>query len=241
MDDPLKLADEVLNRALETERRNKRFLESIGPAIVLPIITALQESMVNIASTVKKQLESININPTFQVPEIKFPPLTLPEGKLPVINVAPAKLPPFPAIPAPQVTVKVPPIKVPRPEVTVKVPMNIQTNKKLDAIVDAILNQPTVNQNSMFDEVNFSRPLPVILTDHVGKPYKADQGGSGSGVIPPKKGLYLREYDYVALTQSDNQDIYTFKIGGSSGKAIGGITILYADATRATISTVTRT
>lgn len=56
-----------------------------------------------------------------------------------------------------------------------------------------------------------------------------------------ESGLDLPRYDYVSNAPTSTTDVFTFKIGGSSGKVEAVVTILYTDTTKATISTVTRT
>lgn len=54
-------------------------------------------------------------------------------------------------------------------------------------------------------------------------------------------GLGLPPWDYVALTASDAvTDLFTFKTGGAAGTTVATVTIVYTDATHATLSTVTK-
>jgi hypothetical protein len=48
-------------------------------------------------------------------------------------------------------------------------------------------------------------------------------------------------YDYVSLGIVTDTETYTFKTGGAGGTTVAVIVIVYTDATRADISTVTRT
>lgn len=157
----LRQTELALERVLEQKRINDATAATLGPAIINALRPVLENGLKNM---------NVTVTPNIQIPKLEQPTVhvTVPEIK----------------VPAPEVTVKVPPIKVPKPEVIVKLPANVQMNKKLDAIVKAILDQPTVNPTSMFDEVNFSRPLPVILTDHKGKPYIAG-GGEGGAIASP--------------------------------------------------------
>ena len=53
-------------------------------------------------------------------------------------------------------------------------------------------------------------------------------------------GLQIPPYDYVSNAPTGTTDVFTFFIGGSGGTPHTIITIVYTDATKATISTVTR-
>lgn len=49
------------------------------------------------------------------------------------------------------------------------------------------------------------------------------------------------DYDYVAATYPDaTTEIYTFKAGGSDGTTVATITVVYTDASKANLSTVTK-
>ena len=54
-------------------------------------------------------------------------------------------------------------------------------------------------------------------------------------------GLYLPNFDYASLSQSSTQDVWSFKSGGAGGTLVATITINYTDATKVTITNVTRT
>lgn len=55
-------------------------------------------------------------------------------------------------------------------------------------------------------------------------------------------GLSMPPYDYVSLgTTNGSTDVWTFKTGGSAGGTVNVITIIYTDAGKGTISTVTKT
>lgn len=62
-----------------------------------------------------------------------------------------------------------------------------------------------------------------------------------TGTVTPIGSLVNVNYDYVAQTQNDTQDIWTFKTGGTGGTTVATVTITYVDATKAIISTVART
>jgi hypothetical protein len=48
-------------------------------------------------------------------------------------------------------------------------------------------------------------------------------------------------YDYVAVTYPEvDEEVYTFKTGGSGGTTVGTITVVYTDSTKESISSVAR-
>ncbi len=54
--------------------------------------------------------------------------------------------------------------------------------------------------------------------------------------------LNLKPYDYVTMTEAPaGTETYTFKTGGSGGTTTNTVVIVYTDATKATLSTVTKT
>lgn len=48
-------------------------------------------------------------------------------------------------------------------------------------------------------------------------------------------------WDYTALTEAATTDTWVFKTGGSGGSTVATVVITYTDATKATISNVTKT
>lgn len=61
---------------------------------------------------------------------------------------------------------------------------------------------------------------------------------NGSGV--EITGLGLPNFDYVSLGIVSATETYTFKSGGASGTTVATVTVVYTDATRTDISTVTK-
>ena len=56
-------------------------------------------------------------------------------------------------------------------------------------------------------------------------------GGMLSGIL----------YDYVAVTYPDvDEEVYTFKSGGSGGTTVATITVLYTDSTKANLLSATK-
>ena len=111
--DPLKIAKESLGKAIETEKRNRKLLESIGPAVIdalQPILQGLKEAV---------SLLRVDVTPIVEVnPEIKIPEIRIPDIKVPDIYV------PEIVVPEPKVTVNVPPIKI--PEIIMPEEMNVR-------------------------------------------------------------------------------------------------------------------
>lgn len=244
-DQELQRINNVLKKALESEKRNQQLLEKLGPAIVSvldPILHEMTDKVGEISHQVETAISRI---------KIESPVVNVPESKAPIVNYTP----PTVNVPKPQVTVnvpdvhvpeiklpdiKIPTVKVPKSSFTVKIPKGSDkgTIKELKGIQRAISTQQTAIERMVAPEYSMKKPMPVLITDLMGKP--ASLGGGGGRVAVPRKGLHLDEYDYVSLTESAIEDVYVFKKGGSSGSAVGGITIVYVDDTKNTISTVTR-
>lgn len=54
--------------------------------------------------------------------------------------------------------------------------------------------------------------------------------------------LISKKYDYISVSyDSATQETYTFKSGGSGGTTVATVVVVYTDATKANISTVTKT
>jgi hypothetical protein len=63
-----------------------------------------------------------------------------------------------------------------------------------------------------------------------------------SGVFFGAAGLVPSAYDYISVAYPDTvTEVYTFKTGGSGGTTVATITIVYTDATKELLSTVTKT
>lgn len=54
-------------------------------------------------------------------------------------------------------------------------------------------------------------------------------------------GLGLKAYDYVSNVSTPTTDTFTFKTGGAGGTVIATIALVFTDATKGTLSTVTKT
>lgn len=64
---------------------------------------------------------------------------------------------------------------------------------------------------------------------------------TSSGVLLSGSGIGIPAWDYLSLSISSATETYTFKTGGASGTTVATVTIVYTDATRADILTVTKT
>src|SRR3990167_157135 len=104
--DPFKIASEALGKAIDSEKRNRKLLDAIGPAI----IQALRPTLERIESAVSRI--KVDVKPIVQVnPQTKAPEVT--------VNV-----PDFPDIPTPIVNYTPPAIKI--PEIKMPSKMNIE-------------------------------------------------------------------------------------------------------------------
>lgn len=160
--DPLKLAKDALDKAIETEKRNRSLLASIGPAII-EIFTPVLDNLTSIFQQSHIELREEISKIKIQIPEIKVPEaqvrVEIPEIKIPEIRVPEIKIP---EIKIPEI--KIPPIKVPKPEVTVNPPsINIP---KLEWPNDEM---PIRGWVSLMG-VDLNNPLPVQLRDAKGNP-----------------------------------------------------------------------
>lgn len=60
-------------------------------------------------------------------------------------------------------------------------------------------------------------------------------------MIQPSVSMVSSSYDYVSTAYPDSvTEIYTFKTGGSGGTTVATITMVYTDATKEFISTITK-
>lgn len=53
--------------------------------------------------------------------------------------------------------------------------------------------------------------------------------------------LIPSSFDYIGAVYNSTSDVYTYKIGGSTGAVVGVITVAYTDSTKNSIQSVTRT
>lgn len=54
-------------------------------------------------------------------------------------------------------------------------------------------------------------------------------------------GFNIPEYDFLGVTYPDSvTEVYVFKTGGSGGTTVGTLTVVYTDATKANLLSVTK-
>ena len=63
----------------------------------------------------------------------------------------------------------------------------------------------------------------------------------GGPLETTESGLALPNYGYVSNAPTANTDVFSFYYPDSGGTHVATVTIVYTDATKATISTVTKT
>ena len=224
-------ANDALDKALDTERRNKRFIETVGPAVansLRGVLADLLQAIGQIPGQVKQGVEGAKIKTDIKIPDINMPAVQLPELTLPTMKapkiVFPEQKAPIVKVNVPDVVV--PEIKVPKPEVTVNVPalktpiVNLNNNaliKEIRSVVKAVSSQEVVfpEPTSIFDEVGFSKPLPVILTDAKGKPVVQYQSGGGSGHNANVQVEELFGTVGASMTNADNRLRVSLETGGS--------------------------
>lgn len=166
MNDPLKIANDALDKAIETEKRNKRLIESIGPAIVNmlqgsiagivkqaigPVAQSMNETLQRSSAEMRDAVSKINvtINPEISIPEIKAPDVIIPE------------------------------IKIPKPEkasVSVKLPANTALTKEMRAVKKAVEAIPAaIPMYPPQHRYTYKDPIAAVIVDAKGKPM--DLGG----------------------------------------------------------------
>ena len=170
-----------IKQVLEQAGREKSLqetLKALGPAVVEGLRPVLDEIVRSSKFTKEDLLDAIAA--------IKFPKseinLSLPKLDIPMPEIT------FPdiKIPKPEVIVNVPEIKIPTPKITVNAPDNKDLIKSLTKGFNEIKDAVSVQQVPFADQIaqgmksiDFKHPMPVILTDHEGKPYIAGQFGGG--------------------------------------------------------------
>ena len=89
--DPLKFASDALGKAIDTEKRNRKLLDSIGPAIIQalrPTLERIESAVSRIKVDVKPQ---VVVNPEVKMPNINIPDVIVPEIHVPtpIVNYTP--------------------------------------------------------------------------------------------------------------------------------------------------------
>jgi hypothetical protein len=85
---------------------------------------------------------------------------------------------------------------------------------------------------------NASNELIELLADSVTSRLLVNATISGSVQVA---GLVPESFDYIALTQTTLEDIWTYKTGGSSGTLVATVTVTFTSSAKSTISNVART
>src|SRR3990167_10927 len=188
--DPLKIAKESLGKAIETEKRNRKLLESIGPAVIdalQPILQGLKEAV---------SLLRVDVTPIVEVnPEIKIPEIRIPDIKVPDIYV------PEIVVPEPKVTVNVPPIKI--PEIIMPEEMNV---RGWVSLMGVDINNPLPVQ------LRDAKGNPVNLFENLTQIVGGGGGGNMRGFIQIKGVTGSTGAD---LLNADNRLRVSVETGGS--------------------------
>jgi len=192
----LQRMNEALRKAVESEKRNQRFLASLGPAIVeilRPTLNQVQDSMVSIANAVR----GIQVTaPDVKIPESKAPNVTVNppdvrniEKSAAAVTTAVANIEAALAeleIPAPIVK---PEINVKAPNVVVKPPSMKMLTKQITELKKAFSKQKPADLVVDIPEYTKQKPMPTMLIDPLGKPWVPTTGGGGrsGGIFESKK------------------------------------------------------
>ena len=85
-------------------------------------------------------------------------------------------------------------------------------------------------------KINPTTKTAMVVWDDTNKVYKV-----WGGDISVAGSLITTDYDYIAVTYPvGTTEVYTFKTGGSGGTTVATVTIVYTDATKTVLSTVTK-
>ena len=96
-----------------------------------------------------------------------------------------------------------------------------------------IINQETISENIKAKKVaNYGYDLPNTQWRRLGV--------SSKGALLTN-GLVPEEFDYLSLAQDTLTDVWTYKIGGSSGTTVATVTITYTSSGKTVISNIART
>lgn len=208
---------------------------------------ALAQSVKDLAEEVRKQKPpEVTVEPPLvNIPEIKVPEakvtVTIPEIQIPEIKIPEIK------VPKPEVTVNLPEqpapiVNVPAPIVNIDIPKETEV-KGLQGFIKQILAAvSSLASKSIHQDVDRLNPLPVLLVDVDGMPYKAKGGGgiasfSGGGA-PIQGGFNLPKYDQIDYSEGSTTKVFTYKMNSAT---VSTITINYTDSTKATLSSIVKT
>jgi len=171
MSDKLK---KEIDDAIQQEKRDIRLADRFNHRISKTLAGLLETQLGKILGTIVAEIKNIKIVNEVNVPEVKMPEMPRPKV---VVNVDK----PDPIV--------IPPIKVPEAKVMVKMPkipaakVNIATKaltNEMRAIKKAVEAQGMFEPaRDIFEDVSFSKPVPVIQVDASGKPVKQIMSGGG--------------------------------------------------------------
>lgn len=84
-------------------------------------------------------------------------------------------------------------------------------------------------------QLDHEQPLQMEREEHDHNLYaKRVVDVAGNSLVPTT-------YDYIGVSYPDSTtEVYTFKIGGSGGTTVSTVTVVYTDATKANLSSVTK-
>src|SRR3990167_9327585 len=189
--DPLKIAKESLGKAIETEKRNRRLLDSIGPAIVdalKPLFSELKDAVSRLRVDVTPKVE---VYPQVKIPEIRMPSISIPDIIVPEIIV-----------PEPKVTVNVPQIKV--PDIIMPEEMNV---RGWVGLMGVDLNNPLPVQ------LRDASGKPVNLLENLTQVVSGSGGGGNMRGFTQIKGI--TGSTGTDLLNADNRLRVSVETGGS--------------------------
>lgn len=122
-----------------------------------------------------------------------------------------------------------------------------EITKTLGNIYDVLLKAWLPSENAIQvivkNQVKPSGSGGVIpFQDSDRNPVKPLVGSDGYLITNTNNILVDEKYDYVGVAYPDGTtEVYTFKTGGASGTTVATVTIVYVDATKEYVSTVTKT
>lgn len=99
-----------------------------------------------------------------------------------------------------------------------------------------------MSKNTQYGNPGVYRQTPVTLADGEAAALSVNSSGELIAEVNEITSLFIPTYDYfeVAYPETD-EEVYTFKTGGSGGTTVATVTIVYTDDTKEFISTVTKT
>lgn len=102
------------------------------------------------------------------------------------------------------------------------------------------LKQAIDDVNNSINSLTFPVPnMKPVFTDSDGVAVRPTVSSQGRVSISGQ--LVTEDYDYIAATYpTSSTEKYTYKLGGSGGTTVATVDVAYTDATKATLSTVTR-